>query len=333
MRKINLLCGLSLVFVFFLSAQKVYAEDVDLTNKIVNNDFELAVDANCNVVPITADMDGYLNNAWRPSLSTCADLNHQIYGWKWVMGNGVEGFGTTGAFTVGSNSQGMNKDADPISTMHGDWICWIGSSTFTLPDGIAEFYQTINGLSAGTYKVQCRLAVGERRTSQRLFAKTGDDNIVVQYHGTETQYASNKTEGEVATFAGWPSGEKNLQEMVVTINIAADNDPLTIGIRTGNIKGDGNKAAAAGAFWGWFKTDYFRLTKLDSSNLKEVKGQTATWSVNNGELTVKGIESYAVYNVNGLKIAEAKCCESVNLVSGVYVVKTNNAETFKVVVK
>ncbi len=272
MRKINLLYILSLVSVFFFTAQKVSAGDEDLTNLIVNNDFELAVDANCNVVPITADMDGWRSNAWRPSLSKCTEQNHQFYGWKWVMGNGIEGFGTANAFTVGSDSQGMNKDADPITTMHGDWICWIGSNTFTLPDGIAELYQTINGLSAGTYKVQCRLAVGERRTSQRLFAKS-NNNIAVQYHGTETQYASNKTEGETATFANWPNGEKNLQEMEVNITIE-ENAPLTIGIRTGNIKGDGTKAAAAGAFWGWFKTDYFRLTKIDTSPRPKIESLT-----------------------------------------------------------
>jgi uncharacterized protein YjdB len=103
-------------------------------------------------------------------------------------------------------------------------------------------------------------------------------NNSVQYHGTESQYADNQTDGERATFAGWPNGEKDLQEMFVYATVGEEDD-LKIGIRTGNIKGDGTVAGDATPLWGWFKTDYFRLTKIDPVEAADATLASLTLSV------------------------------------------------------
>lgn len=245
----------SLLLILFLVGQNVSAQDTDYTNLIINNDFELAPDANCNPISIVADMDGWLTNAWRPTSTSC--IVKQFYGWTWQVGFVNE----SGANILGNNSQGINQDFENIN---GSYACWIGGN-YLLPT-LTEFYQIIDKdkLSAGTYKVQCRLGVEEgKRTSQRLFA-----NNNVQYHGTASQYAKNLTEGERSTFAGWGSNVKLGQEMVVYTTIT-DDEPLRIGIRTGSIKGDGSMATKTSPMWGWFKVDYFRLTKLDPAKTKD----------------------------------------------------------------
>jgi uncharacterized protein YjdB len=233
--------------------------DIDYTGLIVNNSFEYAGDGTL----LDADGDGVIDDSHADKGKTDAttyrvknSTEKEFYGWR------VSNWDFASA---SNNSQGMNRDMSPVDKIHGTFATWLGGDLQFKVNGedtnAFEFYQIIDkdSLPAGTYKIQCRLAVANnKRTSQRLFA-----NNSVQYHGTELQYASNQTDSEQATFAGWPDGEKNLQEMVVYATIGED-DSLKIGIRTGNIKGDGTVAANANPLWGWFKADYFRLTKLDA---------------------------------------------------------------------
>ena len=58
----------------------------------------------------------------------------------------------------------------------------------------------------------------------------------------------------------------------------------------------------------------------------------AEYFVTNRILTVKGTEAYAVYNLNGIKIANVKEA-SIELPQGVYIVRTKDAEVFKVIVR
>ncbi len=232
----------------------------DLTNLIVNNSFEYAcdgtmLDANGDqVVDDSHAAKGKDGNGYRVKNS----VEKQFYGWSVTNWDFA---------TATNNSQGMNRDYSPINKLHGSFGVWLGGDLTFKVDGLDtnsfEFYQTIDkeNLSAGTYKVQCLLAVEDgKRTSQRLFA-----NQSVQYHGTQAQYAANQTAGEVATFAGWPSGTSNLQEMKVYSTIG-EEESLKFGIRTGDIKGDGTIAASSNPLWGWFKVDYFRLVKLDPAD-------------------------------------------------------------------
>lgn len=392
MRKITLF-KLFLVLAFIFAGQKSFSQDVDYTNLVINNDFEY-------------QKEGVLNPAgtsWKPLLQ---DPITTFYGW------------TCDFSVLTGTSQGINQDF--TNTQHEVSGCWIASTTFF--PSFYEFYQIINknALPAGTYKVQCMLAVGSnKRTNQRLFA-----NQNVQYYASKELYPSNQVAGEIATFANSTvTNEKLLQEMVVYTTIG-ENDSLKIGIRTSGTKGDGLTAATASPAWGWFKVDYFRLTKIDpvtaadanlsaitlsageinfnsqnntynvvlpagatsvtptatanvqgatvagtqavdltsgsgvstitvtaldgttnktytlnytvnnNTGLNDVNAQTV-YSVNNGKLTVKGVAAYAVYNVNGVKVAQVNSVseEPVHLKSGVYIVKTNTSGVFKVVVK
>lgn len=321
---INRLSGVIIIFFLIGTGQNLFSQeqDTDYTHLIVNNDFELAYDANCDPVTVTPDMDGWLNNAWRPTISSCAI--HQFYGWTWSLGFKDEG----GNNVMGNNSQGLNKD---FNNMNGEYGCWIGGNLI-LPE-LVELYQVINGLPAGTYKVQCRLGVGNnKKTSQRLFA-----NQDVQYHGLESQYISNLTAGEIATFAGWEgTTEKNLEEMVVYTVIEA-GDSLKLGIRTGGINSDGNVVAQANPFHGWFKVDYFRLTKLGEANAVDKNlSDAVNICVQDCKLRVTGVDAYMVYNLNGIKVADIHANAanvSVDLHPGVYIVKTKTGKVAKVLVQ
>lgn len=222
------------------SATKTYTvrfetgKDVDYTSLIVNNDFEYMAEG----VPMTA-------TTWKPKDEATNQGHNQFYGW------------TLDLDALGGSSQGINKD---FSNHHGTYGCWISNSA-VFPD-FFEFHQTVNNLEAGTYKVQCLLSGTKQPTSQRLFA-----NKNVQYFKSEVDYQQNQTAGEIATFAGYanPAADNQLSEMAVYTTVAK-NEPLKIGIRTGSIKGDGT---VAGKQWGWFKVDYFRLTKIDNANASD----------------------------------------------------------------
>ncbi|MDR0541216.1 MAG: glycosyl hydrolase 115 family protein, partial [Dysgonamonadaceae bacterium] len=230
------------------------AKDSPLTKLIKNNSFEYARE---NELIGDASNAGWDGANWRAKRST----EGEFYGWNVTNWN----------FRSSSNySQGVNKD---MTNIEGNYACWIAGD-LVFPD-FWEFYQLIpaDSLEAGTYKVSCRLAVEDvKRTSQRLFA-----NNNVQYHGTESQYANNLTAGETASFAGYPSGTSNLQEMVVYTTIA-DSDSLKIGIRTGRKKGDGTAASNASPLWGWFKVDYFRLEKVSLDTVAPVIPDTADYT-------------------------------------------------------
>lgn len=227
-----------------LTVQSLFAQDTDYTNLVSNNDFELALDANCNPITIVANIDGWSNNAWRPKMSTCTAK--QFHGWNCDL-----------SLTGTSTSQGIN--ANP-SGGHANWGCWVGGNSGSTTSQIDfEFYQIINknNLPAGTYKVQCVLAVGSgnKKNNQRLFA-----NNNVQYYGLTTDYANNLVAGERYTFAGNTTfSDGDLKEMVVYTTIG-ENDSLKIGIRTSNKKGDGTLTVQQSPM---FRIDYFRLTKID----------------------------------------------------------------------
>lgn len=229
----------------------------DLTHLIENNSFEYASDGTLldadgdQIVDASHTNLGKDANGYRVKNSTAKEF------YKWSV--------TNWDFASSTNtSQGMNRDFSDLTRVDGNYGVWLGGDKlFTVGGSNSssfEFFQTIDKdkLSAGTYKIQCLMAVEDgKRTSQRLFA-----NQSVQYHGNASQYVSNQTPGEVSTFAGWPTGVSLLQEMKVYTTIT-EEESLKIGVRTGDIKGDGSIAANANPLWGWFKTDYFRLVKID----------------------------------------------------------------------
>ena len=244
------------------------AQNTDYTNRIVNSSFELQKEGVTNPA----------NTTWKPRIQ---DPVAEFYGW-------TVDFSKLGT----SNSQGINQDA---SNKDKNSACWIGGNAL-LPE-LMEFQQTIEGLAAGTYKIQCLLAVdnSNKRTTQRLFA---NDNV--QYFGKLTEYESNLTTGEINTFANYSPSANTLREMVVYTTIT-EGQSLKIGIRTGGLLSNGAYAdGALSPMAGWFKVDYFRLIKLDATTvsdatLKSVKLGTGIISpVFNPSIT-----SYNVYLPKG----------------------------------
>lgn len=226
----------------------VTGADVNYTNLIVNNDFELAPDANCQPVTVAPGINGWDAGGtpcWRLSKSSCA--SKQFYGWT----HNQSLLGT-------STSQGINADG---VNKHGNWVAWIGGNKSGLTE--FEFSQTIsaNQLQAGTYKVQCLMAIGKngKRVSQRMFA-----NNSVQYFGPYYKYALNKKESENYSFAGYPEFfETQMKEMEVYVTVA-NGESLKIGIRTNNMEGDGDITSTQ--YSPMFKMDYFRLIRLADEN-------------------------------------------------------------------
>jgi hypothetical protein len=396
----------------------------DRTSLIVNNDFDYAADgvawnasADPNYPTFPDGSTTFLNNCFRPikqNVST-VDTHAEFYGWQmsdWsFMFTKVDGTSPTQSIGIGSGNE----------TFHSGTATWIaGNNTMVFPNDF-EFYQVIDKdvISAGTYKVTCLLGIASGHlTSQRLFA-----NQKVQFFGKESDYETNKTEGEIYSYAGYtPSGENDGKGLKVYVTIS-EGDSLKLGLRGGSYKGDGT-LASTNNLPGWFKFDYFTLIKVDPAvaadatlsdltlsvgaitfspttyvynvqlprettvvipaavvnvpdatvtGVEEVDlssgsgtstitvtaldGTTQTYTINytttqtrlnnpdakaisydvtNGQLSVRGVEAYTVYNINGIKAAEVinnTSALSVSLAPGVYVVKTPNAGAFKVVVK
>ena len=111
--------------------------------------------------------------------------------------------------------------------------------------------------------VRCKLAVFQNRvTNERLFA-----NNVVQYYGPSSAYDKNIVEGESYSFAGYSFAPTNgsaapLQEMAVKVTVL-EGEPLTVGIRSSNLKADGTRATDNS---GWSKVDDFRIELVREIN-------------------------------------------------------------------
>lgn len=210
------------------------SEDLTLTEKlIVNYDFEY-------------NHDGKLNQP--------GNIGRGIpYGWE------SEGELKKGA--NGLDSYGVNQDA---VNFHGNNVCWINS--VPMPEKFT-MYQTIPSslLEPGKYRVACKLWVEvAKKTSCRLFA-----NNYVQYYGTEADYTTLLTTGEINTYAGYAGGSTDniiLRDMEVEVEVGQGED-LTIGIKTGNRKNNGTVATDNA---GWFKVDFFRIHRLSSSGVTDV---------------------------------------------------------------
>lgn len=247
------------------------SEDLTLTEKlIVNYDFEY-------------NHDGVLN---RPG-----NIGRGIpYGWQ-----------SEGELKKGSNgldSYGVNQDA---VNYHGNNVCWINS--VPMPEKFT-LYQTIpaSQLVPGKYRVACKLWVEvAKKTSCRLFA-----NNNVQYYGTQADYTTLLTPGEINTYAGYAGGSTDniiLRDMEVEVEVGEGED-LTIGIKTGNRKNNGEIAADNA---GWFKVDFFRIHLLSTDGVENiVLPETDTYN--------KG-----VYNLFGQKVSEEMTPET-NLPAGIYIV-------------
>jgi len=250
-------------------------EDLTLTKELLTNyDFELYND------------NGTIKE--NTSGDTRRGTVYGIYGW--TVSDGFPG-----------NSYGINKDASNANTKN---VCWFQAKDGLMPDNF-ELSQTIPAakLTPGRYMVSCMLWAEEGLLSTvRLFA---NDNV--QYYGMDIDYDKNITPGENNTFAGYIGGAPNnfiLQDMYVYVDIKEGED-LKVGIRSGNTLADGTKSTVAKN--GWFKTDFFRIKKVD-----ETTGITAATA--DAKTAMPG-----VYNLNGQMVSASSDSKG-RLPKGIYVV-------------
>lgn len=198
----------------------------------------------------------------------------------------------------GNKSYGINSDA---SNKVGDNCCWINSKVMPEPFAL---YQTVDGLPAGRYRLSCRMAnMKDLVTTQRLFA-----NNYVTYYGSADDYVRNLTEGEIAGYAEHtPTAGAELKPLSVEF-VLAEGEPLSLGIRSGNVLKDGSNATNNA---GWFKVDHFSL---------EYVGLPEPSAISNLRWSEK--ERIEVYSVSGQKLKSGISRQQAieGLPKGIYIV-------------
>lgn len=171
------------------------------------------------------------------------------YGWQ-LSYTGKYGMSTSGLYGGGKG-------------MHGTNYCAFTPSGYTPMPTDFTLFQTIphSRLRAGaTYRVSCLLWSEKGREGQgRLFA-----NGEVQYFGAPGTYANCLTEGEHSTFASYTGVMEDaayMREVSVLVTVEEGED-LTLGIRSGSIKGDGTAAVGTDRT-GKFRVDNFRIEEVN----------------------------------------------------------------------
>ena len=178
---------------------------------------------------------------------------------KNVIGTVPYGWQTSYSGTYSMAASGIYGNGDG---MHGLNYCAFTQSGYSPMPTDFMLYQTIpaSKLKAGsTYRVSCLLWSEEGKEGQgRLFA-----NREVQYYGSVHSYAQNLTEGENSTFACYTGDkiDKNaMHEVSVTVTVG-ENEDLTVGVKSGSLKGDGTNAVGTDRT-GKFRVDNFRIEEV-----------------------------------------------------------------------
>ncbi|MFA6580854.1 MAG: cadherin-like beta sandwich domain-containing protein [Paludibacter sp.] len=259
----------------------------------------------------------YITN---PSFET-----NDFTGWTWT--------GTTGYAWTGVN-------VDAVNATNGTHVSGVWNSTF----GDVELSQTITGLPNGLYTVTADLmgssnATTSRLTTQRLFA-----NGKSMLFGANTDYSTENLAilgaAESYSFGDYTETlNDNGPFLKLTVTAPVTDGTLTLGIRTNGLSsslGYTFPNLTTGDGHGWFKVDNFTLTyAIDiSTGLSKLENKVS-YSLIDGKLMVKDVESFVVFNLQGMKVADVRQNTTntmITLTTGIYLVKTNKL-TFKVLVK
>jgi hypothetical protein len=253
----------------------VHTYNVNCTHLIVNNDFDYAAEGiawNASDDPgypkFPDGSSAYINNSFRPLKQNLTKIDSHLEFYGWQLSNWEFLFKKVDGTFINSDEGNPNYGTSPnqsigigsATTFHNGTALWIaGHKDAVMPEDF-EFYQIIDkdALEAGTYKVTCQLGVQNGyHTSQRIFA-----NQNVQFYGIEADYVTNKTVGEIYSYAGnTPTSSENTDKAMKVYVTISDADSLKIGIRSGKKTGNGTTTGGSNLA-GWFKVDYFRLTKL-----------------------------------------------------------------------
>ena len=191
--------------------------------------------------------------------------------------------------------------------MHGQNYCAFTPAGYKPMPNDFCLYQTIPAarLQAGTYRVSCRFWSEAGLEGQgRLFA-----NNEVQYYGSVHDYEQNLTAGEHNTFAAYISEAvdgKSMQELSVIVTVAAGED-LTLGIRSGSMKGDGTQVTGTNRT-GKFRVDYFRIERLSAD---DPDGITLP-----AHESYKAFESHRTYDLAGRKVTSGQLPKGIYIRNG-----------------
>lgn len=246
-------------------------------------------------------------------------------GWTWT---GNAGYAWTG----------VNVDA--VNSTHGTHDAGTWNGTF----GDVELSQVITGLPNGYYTVTADLmgsnnATTSRLTTQRLFA-----NGKCMLFGASSAYSAENLAilgaTEQYSFGGYTETLNDDGPLLkLTVAAPVTNGTLTLGIRTNgksSTLGYTFPLLTASNGHGWFKVDNFTLTYAGdlSTGLSNTENKIS-YTVIDRKLVVKDVDSFIVYNIQGMKVADVSentTSTMIDLKSGIYLVKANNG-SFKILVK
>lgn len=216
------------------------------------------------------------------------------YGWQ-MSCSGTYSMAASGIYGKGEGMHGLN------------YCAFTPSGYSPMPQDFM-LYQTIPAgkLKAGaTYRVSCLMWSEEGKEGRgRLFA-----NSQVQYFGSPYSYTDNLTQGEHSTFACYTGARldaKSMQEVSVTVTVQEGED-LTLGIKSGSLKGDGTAAVGTDRT-GKFRVDNFRIEQVSADDPETaMPGQAArashadVYDLMGRKLPASRIPARGVYIMSGRK--------------------------------
>lgn len=201
--------------------------------------------------------------------------------------------------------------------MHGKNYCAFTPAGYRPMPNDFCLYQTIpaSKLKPGTYRVTCLFwSEAGLEGMGRLFA-----NNEVQYYGSPHDYENNLTPGENNTFASYISEAvdgKSMQELSVIVTIEEGED-LTLGIRSGSIKGDGTQVTGQNRT-GKFRVDYFRIEQLSADDPDGIAFPHESYE------SCKPYKSHETYDLLGRKMQSGQLPKGIYIRNGKKIIISTN---------
>ena len=218
----------------------------------------------------------------------------------------------TGTYTLTNSGLYGNGEG-----MHGQNYCAFTPAGYRPMPNDFSLYQTIpaSKLKPGAYRVSCLFwSEAGLEGMGRLFA-----NNEVQYYGSPHDYENNLTPGENNTFASYISEAvdgKSMQELSVIVTVEEGED-LTLGVRSGSIKGDGTQVTGQNRT-GKFRVDYFRIEYLSDDDPDGITLPNESYS------SYKPYKSHDTYDLLGRKMQSGPLPKGIYIRNGKKIIISTN---------
>lgn len=216
--------------------------------------------------------------------------------------------------TYSTTNSGLYGNGDG---MHGKNYCAFTPAGYRPMPNDFCLYQTIpaSKLQAGTYRVSCLFwSESGLEGMGRLFA-----NNEVQYYGSPHDYEQNLTQGENNSFASYISEAvdgKSMQELSVVVTLEEGED-LTVGIRSGSIKGDGTQVTGTNRT-GKFRVDYFRIEQLSTDDPDGIALPNESYE------SYQPYKSHKTYNLSGQQMQKGQLPKGIYIRNGKKIIISTN---------